>query len=138
MSLPPGKQALLDHEAQVRATALSGYQPPPNPNYTPPPGPPPVPWGTGVVDIPQAPFSADEYRVVKQWQDVVGGTQASVYAGAYEHDQAQGILLVPLTSLDDAHASSYAYKGTVQNWSAANRVSRRPAVTTEVGGRLVV
>lgn len=108
-TLPPAKQAILDRIEHVRQTAAAGYQPPPNPHFTPQPGPTAAPWGTGIFNIPQGPFSADEYDILNQWQNIVNGMHVNVYAGAYEHEKAQGLLVVILTSLDTTKVSGNVY-----------------------------
>src|SRR5262245_6671811 len=90
--LPPGKQALEDRVATLRATALASPRTP-VPHMLPPtetPGPAPTPR-VGIASIQMSVFRPEAW-IVNKWQGYLGGEYLTVDVGYLSRDPAQGFL----------------------------------------------
>jgi hypothetical protein len=56
-------------------------------------------WRRGIVASGFAPFPESAYRIVNQWQDVIGGRHVNVYAGRLGSDARRGVVLVQHTAI---------------------------------------
>jgi hypothetical protein len=97
-TLPAAKRAYLDADARDRQAALQ--QPPAPKTYAPPERPTEPAWVRGIIDSGQAPFPSSVYSFTNQWQDVVNGEHANVYAGSLRSDRSQGIVALEFTAID--------------------------------------
>jgi len=61
----------------------------------------PAPWPTGIFESSNAPLRAADYKIVNQWQGIVGANYVQVYAGSVASDPNDGVLVVVVTSRDD-------------------------------------
>src|SRR5436190_12576928 len=59
-------------------------------------------WRRGIVASGLAPFSESAYRIVNQWQDVVGGEHVNVYAGQLGLSPRRGAVVVQRTPVTGA------------------------------------
>ncbi len=93
-NLPPAKQAIEDHYAQIRAYG-EAHKASKDPNKAPtPPVSQDSPRQTGIIENSQAPFSSQDVQVENQWQRKVNGAWVQVYAGALTNDPTQGFVQV--------------------------------------------
>jgi hypothetical protein len=95
-TLPPEKQAAVDHEQALRQQAGT-----PGPNATmeiPTVSPWTSPWPphspSGIIQLGDLAIQGNPYSFENHWQDVFQGNNFRVYAGALSADPSQGLLYV--------------------------------------------
>jgi hypothetical protein len=87
-------------------------------------------WRRGIVASGLAPFTESAYRIVNQWQDMVGGWHVNVYAGRLGSD-ARGVVVVqrtPLRTASPGPARAYVAAGA----AGALRITRARGAVLEL------
>ena len=129
----PEKPDLLQVFAARRAAAANAPRARKDPAARPATSEREPAWPAGIIDSGQAPFPGSVFAFQNQWQGIVRGEHATVYAGAFRDHPMQGVVALDFTAMDvGIPASAGGVYPTPTTSGAVHIVSESAGVLTLV------